>query len=890
VYSNIEPVRRESKTRPAALLALTLLIFFISSGSGTIIINEVELNPNGDDRSPDVLEWVELYNTGNEDVDISGWALVTAHGDKEIVRIPSGSTIEAKGFYAIPERPPKEQWLDNLDESVILKDNSGVEVDRTPKLADDRDDSCAWSRYPDGSPNWGFMISSKRAPASGDFCRSGRDDDALSCCFGKYDDGSLWNVSCLNVGDQPDSCPIEDPLIESEECEISNEDECWIGQEEGFTNATYYLKFDMNQVVSGSGFVNVDNGYYTTPYGDVISVELNTKEHGSGSYESEESTRLLRENRSIKFDNVSFNVGNASIEMDKDISASYTTTTLGLPRNRSMTYSSTWTEELCSKSRMTSAVVGSRYSNRYHVPWCRDAKRIKPENRRWFSSPGEAYAHGYQACMNCIQNNVTDTSMSESYRYATSVDLESRIVRDQNRSMMVVDSEFDGMGHIGVLKLSDPGASVHGVPVIEAREDYIGSFRIYDRIDEENSSLTFNKSTSGTGFAATSKRIREGQKTYEYGTGIYDSEELIETETNYIAKDISVVHAPVNQTLTNDISINSSLKWKEGVWSRVRNTSYIGEEYTNADRLDKETEVRGLNEMKTEANFSGKARYRVIAQQGHWSNNYDGAGGAVYISAMDLIEEWVQITNRGAGPVDMTGWTLLDKGDTYTHKFPFPNGFTLFPGAIVKVHSGHGRNSTTDLYMGLGVEIWNNDGDCVILRDETENLVDRKCTDADGGPRSYEINMDEQYEGDYSVHRKIILTGVPKYDRPHLNVTKTGEIDHLNCSEISSIARYVIKVENDGNRAIGPVYIKDIFPQRSSFIDSSIRPTELTAGSANWTLTHLAIGDVSSITLWLDVVNCPDGELVNRAKATGGYNGDYWIAGDSFCTILVDEG
>ena len=92
----METVRRESQTRPAALSALTLLIFFISSGSGTTVINEVELNPAGDDNSPNVLEWVELYNTGNEDVDISSWTLVAAHGDKEIVRIPSGSTIEAK--------------------------------------------------------------------------------------------------------------------------------------------------------------------------------------------------------------------------------------------------------------------------------------------------------------------------------------------------------------------------------------------------------------------------------------------------------------------------------------------------------------------------------------------------------------------------------------------------------------------------------------------------------------------------------------------------------------------------------------------------------------------------------------------------------------------------
>lgn len=725
----------------------------------------MELNPTGDDRTQDVLEWVELYNTGNEDADIGGWSLVTTHGDREIAHIPPRTTIPAKGFYIQLDPETGEQWLDNLLESVVLRDASGSEVDRTPELTDNRDDCCAWSRYPDGGPGWEFMISSKGAIASGDLCYSDRYDAALTCCFKEYD-GCLWNISCMNVGDRPESCLIEDPFIESEECETSDEDECWIKDQEEDADTTHYIKFEMEQAISGAGFVNVDNGYYTTPFGDVISVELKTGEHGSGSYESEEKTRLLRENRSIEFDNISFNVGNASIEMDKDVSATYTATTLGLLHNRSVTYSSTWTEEACSKSRMRAPVVGSKESTErvYHFPWCHHVKQIKPENRRWFSSPADAYANGYRACMNCIQNNVTDTSMSESYRYATSIDRESRIVRDRNRSTMVVDSKFDGMGHIGVLKLSDPGKSVHGVPVIEAREDYIGSFKIHDKIDEDNSSLTFNKSTSGIGFVSTSKRIGDGQKTYEYGTGSYYSEEIIETDTNYIAKDLSVIHSQMNLTLTRDVYINSSLRWKEGVWSRVRNKSFIGEEYTGIDYLDKESEVRGLNEMETESNFSGNARYRAI------------------------------------------------------------------------------------------------------LRDE--------------------VDIDEQYEGDFAVHRKTVITGIQKYDSPHLNVTKTGEIDLLNGSERSCIVRYTITLENDGNRALGPIYVKDFFPEGAKFMGSSLRPSELTPFRAEWTLTHLAIGDRSSITLRLEVATCPDDVIVNRAEASGGVNnGDDWITDSSSCIV-----
>ena len=78
-------------------------------------------------------------------------------------------------------------------------------------------------------------------------------------------------------------------------------------------------------------------------------------------------------------------------------------------------------------------------------------------------------------------------------------------------------------------------------------------------------------------------------------------------------------------------------------------------------------------------------------------------------------------------------------------------------------------------------------------------------------------------------------------------MTKTGEIELLNSSGKSSKVRYTITLENDGNRALGPIYVKDFFPEGAMFIDSSLRPSELTHARAEWTLTHLSIGDRSSI-------------------------------------------
>jgi hypothetical protein len=49
------------------------------------------------------------------------------------------------------------------------------------------------------------------------------------------------------------------------------------------------------------------------------------------------------------------------------------------------------------------AFVGSKNSNKYHLPTCRWAKQIKPENRVCFSSTDEAKSKGYLPDKNCIK-------------------------------------------------------------------------------------------------------------------------------------------------------------------------------------------------------------------------------------------------------------------------------------------------------------------------------------------------------------------------------------------------------------------------------------------------------------------------------------------------------
>jgi len=49
------------------------------------------------------------------------------------------------------------------------------------------------------------------------------------------------------------------------------------------------------------------------------------------------------------------------------------------------------------------AFVGSKNSNKYHLPTCQWAKRIKPENIVCFKSAEDAIAKGYQPDKGCIK-------------------------------------------------------------------------------------------------------------------------------------------------------------------------------------------------------------------------------------------------------------------------------------------------------------------------------------------------------------------------------------------------------------------------------------------------------------------------------------------------------
>lgn len=97
---------------------------------------------------------------------------------------------------------------------------------------------------------------------------------------------------------------------------------------------------------------------------------------------------------------------------------------------------------------------------------------------------------------------------------------------------------------------------------------------------------------------------------------------------------------------------------------------------------------------------------------------YDAPGD----DSLNLNGEWVEIRNDGSSTMALDGWTLKD--NSASHRFRFPNGFTLAGGGLVRVYSGCGSASSSALYWCVtGSAIWNNTGDTASLLDPSGNIA-----------------------------------------------------------------------------------------------------------------------------------------------------------------------
>lgn len=114
-------------------------------------------------------------------------------------------------------------------------------------------------------------------------------------------------------------------------------------------------------------------------------------------------------------------------------------------------------------------------------------------------------------------------------------------------------------------------------------------------------------------------------------------------------------------------------------------------------------------------------------------------------SLTDLNNNYAIITNGGQIPVSIAGWRLDSPKWDHVDRFSLPKGTLLAPGASVRVHSGPGQNTETDIYMFRTSVMWDEIGpdnaregaayNLAILYDNTGREVSRFFPAADvGGP------------------------------------------------------------------------------------------------------------------------------------------------------------
>ncbi|MFJ6054457.1 lamin tail domain-containing protein [Streptomyces sp. NPDC092307] len=89
-------------------------------------------------------------------------------------------------------------------------------------------------------------------------------------------------------------------------------------------------------------------------------------------------------------------------------------------------------------------------------------------------------------------------------------------------------------------------------------------------------------------------------------------------------------------------------------------------------------------------------------------------------SNRSLNAEWVEIRNTTRNPINLRGWTLRDSDG---NRYRFDN-VRIGGRDTIRIHTGNGRDTRTDLFQDRRDYIWDNRADIATLRDDRGRTVD----------------------------------------------------------------------------------------------------------------------------------------------------------------------
>ena len=206
----------------------------------TVVINEVDLNPPGNDAAS-VSEWVELYNPTENDIDLGGWQIASTTVLKKTMTIPEGTVIKPQQFLTYSYQ---SIWFTDSAESVELLDGDGNVVDKTPTITDIQNDFASWQRIYDGYDtdsvdDWKFVVSTAGS-SNGKSVESQNNTNGISITVSSQKDSYLFGDVATISGSVSEQSFIEKPFFQPESIIVT------IVGPNFEKNVTLYPDYDLN--------------------------------------------------------------------------------------------------------------------------------------------------------------------------------------------------------------------------------------------------------------------------------------------------------------------------------------------------------------------------------------------------------------------------------------------------------------------------------------------------------------------------------------------------------------------------------------------------------------------------------------------------------------------
>ena len=147
------------KTSMVFYLAVAVITLTIAANA-SVVLNEMELNPPEGGA-----EWAEIYNDGNDSVDISGWTATITDGSwvGKFPAVPAGTIIEPLSFYVFNGQA---SWNHDNGGFATLYDAASQKVDKSATRLDTLGNDFTYGRHPDGhntnsDGDWGLGYATK---------------------------------------------------------------------------------------------------------------------------------------------------------------------------------------------------------------------------------------------------------------------------------------------------------------------------------------------------------------------------------------------------------------------------------------------------------------------------------------------------------------------------------------------------------------------------------------------------------------------------------------------------------------------------------------------------------------------------------------------------------